>query len=367
MRLGLAPAVLPRQGAGGGRRRRVGRLARDRAPDARLRTARHPRQQHRLGPPAHSPLFPIAGDGRYRVQPVSVEDVASICVDAGEQGCRRRGRRRRPGDADVRRARAPRSGCRGLAVPHRALAARSSCWALARAAGAARRDVLLTSEELAGLEASLLVSDRPPLGTASFRSWVAANGERLGRGVRLRAGTQLPSVRSALMARSELTVDLGAIRRNVRTLLRALEGVGAVGRRQGGRLRARRRRRGRRGAGSGCDRALRGDRPGGARAAAGARRRTRSSSWGLATSREIADARDAALELVIADGEVPEGVRAHLKLDTGMGRWGLCGAARAGPRGRRADEPLRLRRLRRGLHRAADRALSRRHRRATRT
>ena len=26
------------------------------------------------------------------------------------------------------------------------------------------------------------MSDRPPLGTASFRSWVAANGEALGRG-----------------------------------------------------------------------------------------------------------------------------------------------------------------------------------------
>ena len=43
---------------------------------------------------------------------------------------------------------------------------------------------------------------------------------------------------------------------------------------------------------------------------------------GPATSREIADARDAGLELVIVDGEVPEGVRVHLKLDTGMGRWG---------------------------------------------
>ena len=45
---------------------------------------------------------------------------------------------------------------------------------------------------------------------------------------------------------------------------------------------------------------------------------------GPATSREIADARDAGLELVIADGEVPEGVRVHLKLDTGMGSLGLA-------------------------------------------
>ena len=33
-----------------------------------------------------SPFFPIAGDGSYRVQPVSVEDTATICVDAGPMG-----------------------------------------------------------------------------------------------------------------------------------------------------------------------------------------------------------------------------------------------------------------------------------------
>ena len=31
-----------------------------------------------------SPVFPIAGDGSYRVQPVSVEDTATICVDAAD-------------------------------------------------------------------------------------------------------------------------------------------------------------------------------------------------------------------------------------------------------------------------------------------
>jgi NADH dehydrogenase len=53
---------------------------------------------------------------------------------------------------------------------------------VARLVGSVRRDVLLTEEELAGLQAELLLSGEPPLGRAGFRSWVAANGERLGRG-----------------------------------------------------------------------------------------------------------------------------------------------------------------------------------------
>jgi alanine racemase len=38
---------------------------------------------------------------------------------------------------------------------------------------------------------------------------------------------------------------------------------------------------------------------------------------------DIGAVRDARLELVAVDGRVHEGVRTHLKLDTGMGRWGL--------------------------------------------
>ena len=45
---------------------------------------------------------------------------------------------------------------------------------------------------------------------------------------------------------------------------------------------------------------------------------------GPTVGREIAMAREARLELVVFDNEIPEGVRVHLKLDTGMGRWGLA-------------------------------------------
>jgi alanine racemase len=124
------------------------------------------------------------------------------------------------------------------------------------------------------------------------------------------------------MARSELTIDLGAIRRNAATLLRTLEGaeLWAVVKADG--------------YGHGAADV------GAAALSAGATalcvatvpealalRRSlgapRILVMGPASSREIADSREAGLELVVADGEVPEGVRVHLKLDTGMGRWGL--------------------------------------------
>jgi alanine racemase len=126
------------------------------------------------------------------------------------------------------------------------------------------------------------------------------------------------------MHRSEITIDLGALRRNVRTLLRALDGsrlwavVKADGYGHGAIDVA--------GAalGAGATALCVGTIPEGL-ALRNEYRTERIVVLGPAGSnREVAQARAAGLELAIADGEIPEGVRVHLKLDTGMGRYGLA-------------------------------------------
>jgi NADH dehydrogenase len=72
-----------------------------------------------------------------------------------------------------------------------ARAVRARCWlrrsprsvalAAARVAGLFVRDVVVTRDELLALEAGLLVSHEPPLGTERFEPWVVANADVLGR------------------------------------------------------------------------------------------------------------------------------------------------------------------------------------------
>jgi alanine racemase len=125
------------------------------------------------------------------------------------------------------------------------------------------------------------------------------------------------------MHRSELTIDLAAVRRNVRTLLRALEGAGlwAVVKADG--------------YGHGAVDVSRASLDAGADALCVAtvpealelRREfpsTRILCMGPLQPSEVAAARDANVEVAVGDGDIPEGLRVHLKLDTGMGRYGLA-------------------------------------------
>jgi alanine racemase len=122
--------------------------------------------------------------------------------------------------------------------------------------------------------------------------------------------------------RSEITIDLGALRRNARTLLRALDGAELWAVVKGD------------GYGHGALDCARAALEEGASLVCVAtvpealelRERlpeARILVLGPASPAEVAEARQARLALVVATGEIPEGVDVHLKLDTGMGRWGL--------------------------------------------
>lgn len=127
----------------------------------------------------HSPVFPIPGDGEYRVQPVFVEDVARLAVDADKSA-----------ESLVQDAVGPEvfayrelverirsavgSRSRIVSLPPMLVLALSSL------IGIVVRDVVLTRGEIDGLMASLLVSNDPPTASTRFSEWLASRSERLG-------------------------------------------------------------------------------------------------------------------------------------------------------------------------------------------
>lgn len=126
------------------------------------------------------PVFAIPGDGRYRLQPVFVDDVAELAVRVGG------GPERVIVDAvgpeifsyeELVRAIAVAVGSHARTV-HVSPAA--ALW-LSRGLGLFVRDVLLTREEIGGLMANLLVSGAAPTGETRFTEWLAANAHQLGQ------------------------------------------------------------------------------------------------------------------------------------------------------------------------------------------
>jgi uncharacterized protein YbjT (DUF2867 family) len=125
------------------------------------------------------PVFAIPGSGEYRIQPIFVEDMAELCVQAGEDN-----------HNQVLDAAGPEIftfkelvifireaiNSRAVLIHFPPSVAR---W-LARIIGWTVGDVMLTENEVKGLMMNLLVSSHLPLGKTKFSQWVREHADSLG-------------------------------------------------------------------------------------------------------------------------------------------------------------------------------------------
>jgi len=126
------------------------------------------------------PVFVIPGDGRYRLQPVHVEDVARIAVEAGQATTDLETDAAGPDILTFNQfvrilADTVHSRARLIHAPAPLSLAAS------RVLGLVVRDVMLTRDEVTELTQSLLVSGDPPKGTTRLADWARANADHLGR------------------------------------------------------------------------------------------------------------------------------------------------------------------------------------------
>jgi len=125
------------------------------------------------------PLFVVPGDGRYGLQPIFVQDMAGLAVQAA-QGQENVvldavGPETYTFDELIRLiARTLGRRVRLLHLPP------GAALLLSQFVGLAVRDVLLTREEVQGLMANLLVSQDPPTGQTCLSEWLRQNADRVG-------------------------------------------------------------------------------------------------------------------------------------------------------------------------------------------
>jgi uncharacterized protein YbjT (DUF2867 family) len=126
------------------------------------------------------PVFAIPGSGRYRIQPVHVEDLAALAVEVGDQTENVVLDAVGPETYEYRDlVRLIRSSTRS-----RSLLVPVPPWlalVLGRLLGRLVGDVLITPDEIRGLLDDLLISHEPPTCRTRLREWLEVNGESVGR------------------------------------------------------------------------------------------------------------------------------------------------------------------------------------------
>jgi uncharacterized protein YbjT (DUF2867 family) len=126
------------------------------------------------------PVFGIYGDGRYRLQPIYVDDLAAAAVARVEEETNETVDAIGPETFRYRglvEMIAREIGSRALIVPMPPMLAFQGV----RVLGWMVRDVMNTRDEVKGLMQERLYVDSPPLGTTKLSDWVRAHREKIGR------------------------------------------------------------------------------------------------------------------------------------------------------------------------------------------
>jgi len=127
----------------------------------------------------HFPIFPVFGDGQYKIQPVAVEDVAEMAVEAGGQQFNMTMDAAGPQTFTFNELlelirQAIGSKTRLMHVPP------SVAITMSKAIGLALNDVVLTSDEVRSLMANMLISRQAPTGKIPFNQWLTDNRNSIG-------------------------------------------------------------------------------------------------------------------------------------------------------------------------------------------
>lgn len=128
----------------------------------------------------HFPIYPLFGDGRYRLQPIFVDDLAQLAVTQGQVAGNQIIDAIGPETFTFRElvqmiARA--LGKERLIIPAPPWVGYLGGRILGRLLG----DVLITQAEIEGLMAGLLYVESPAAGTTKLTEWTAVHAQELGR------------------------------------------------------------------------------------------------------------------------------------------------------------------------------------------
>jgi len=126
------------------------------------------------------PVFGVFGDGRYRLQPIYVDDLAALAVQQGQNR----------ENATINAIGPETFTYRELATTIGRIIGRPRPivsvppwigYTVGRLLGALVGDVVITKDEIEGLMADLLYVDAPPAGPTVLSEWAAQHAESLGR------------------------------------------------------------------------------------------------------------------------------------------------------------------------------------------